>query len=312
MVSPAQSDVIFLASLPTLPPEIKFHILTFLTKTHPKKAACDVITASKICKSWYRLVCNAPTMLQLLKSITYHTTALDVARVLNTKHSFLKIIRDKTITSWKLYTQNNLIYGKELYTAVQRRDQDAIRRLLTYRNLAINWRNKTHETPLMWATCKKGCKEILLLLLATHIDPDLQDRNGNSALMWATDAQGGSANVLALLAAGADPDMQDQWGNTALIRAAAQGKKNIVEVLIHAQANLNIKNKRGETALMATTITKNGHKDIAELLLNAQADCKSTNNHGFTVYEKARQKEQYDIAELMKRSQPAKNGCSLS
>ncbi len=312
MVSPAQSDVVFLASLPTLPPEIKFHILKFLTKTHPKKAACDVVTASKICKSWYRLVSNAPTMLQLLKSIAYHTTALDVARILNTKHSFLKIIRDKTITSWKLYTQNHLIYGKELYNAVQRRDQDAIRRLLTYRNLAINWRNKTLETPLMWATCKKGCKDILALLLATHTDPDLQDKNGDTALMWATDAQGGSANVRALLAAGADPDLQDKGGNTALIRAAAQGKKDIVEMLIQAKANLNIKNKRGETALMATTITKAGYKDIAELLLNAQADCQSSNNHGFTAYEKACQKEQHDIAELMKNTQPAKNGCSVS
>ena len=56
---------------------------------------------------------------------------------------------------------------------------------------------------------------------------------------------------------------------TALIAAAKRGHKEIVNVLIHAKADLNLKIRGGDTAVKLAA--KNGFKDIVNMLITAGA-----------------------------------------
>ena len=66
-----------------------------------------------------------------------------------------------------------------------------------------------------------------------------------------------------LIAEGADLDGKDKFGNTSLHYASQHGSKGIVELLISNKANVNTKNKSGETPLDIVA-----DKDTAEILRN--------------------------------------------
>ena len=73
-----------------------------------------------------------------------------------------------------------------------------------------------------------------------------------------------------LIEAGADLDLRDNEGEAALMHAARNGHKETVDVLIKAGADVNPGDHNGTTALMHAV--KKGHKEIVELLMSAGAD----------------------------------------
>ena len=70
--------------------------------------------------------------------------------------------------------------------------------------------------------------------------------------------------VDSLIKAGANKDIKNKYGRTALMLAAKYGQTAIVDSLIKAGANKDIKNKYGRTALMLAA--KHGYEDIVDLL----------------------------------------------
>jgi ankyrin repeat protein len=57
---------------------------------------------------------------------------------------------------------------------------------------------------------------------------------------------------------------KDNLGGTALMRAAFDGHKEVVELLLEKGADVNAKDKDGGTALMIAYVK--GHKEIVKLL----------------------------------------------
>lgn len=111
---------------------------------------------------------------------------------------------------------NVLVYPEKhtpLHEAIHLRYMDVVKKLLSVKNLKINTRNTRGETPLVHAT-------------RTHF-------------LEAFDS---------LLEAGAKCDVQDEKGNTALMMGVIRGM-DYVRPLIKKGANLNIRNKRNQTAL---------------------------------------------------------------
>jgi ankyrin repeat protein len=70
--------------------------------------------------------------------------------------------------------------------------------------------------------------------------------------------------VQLLLASHANVNARDKQGETALMWAAYHGHKDVVELLLANKADASIKNSTGETALSGAILGK--HQDIAELL----------------------------------------------
>lgn len=90
--------------------------------------------------------------------------------------------------------------------------------------------------------------------------------------------------VKALLSGNIDVDAYDPNGNTALINATEFGNKNIAEILIKAGANVNAKskNKSEATALIRAAVL-NVSPEIVKILLDANADLDVQNANGFTA-----------------------------
>ena len=82
--------------------------------------------------------------------------------------------------------------------------------------------------------------------------------------------RGDLPSILALLEQGADVNARDRYGQTALMLAAHTGYGEVVEALIVHQAKLDITAKFGLSALMLAVIA--GQVDIARLLVKAAAN----------------------------------------
>jgi E3 ubiquitin-protein ligase XBAT32/33 len=76
--------------------------------------------------------------------------------------------------------------------------------------------------------------------------------------------------ILDLLEGGADVNARDRYGQTALMLAAHAGHREVVETLIGHRANLDITAKYGLSALMLALVA--GHEEVARLLARAGAD----------------------------------------
>ena len=131
-------------------------------------------------------------------------------------------------------------------------------------------------------------------LIESGADINILDNNGNNALMWAAikeqtdavkvliDAKNNvfdNVNAVLILAAGScqkdaikeefNINKQDIIGKTALMRTAYNGSTDIVNMLIKAGADVNIKDNADGDAL-ASAIDKN-NTDVINILKNAGA-----------------------------------------
>jgi len=94
------------------------------------------------------------------------------------------------------------------------------------------------------------------------------------------------AAALLFLKAGIDPDSVDDEGSTALMQAAGHGDMAVIHALLGARANVNKRNRRGETALEWAAIA--GHAELVRSLLSRGADAESVERAFVFSAERAR------------------------
>jgi ankyrin repeat protein len=81
---------------------------------------------------------------------------------------------------------------------------------------------------------------------------------------------GNLPKILELLKNGADLEAKNKRGDTALMLTALNGHKEVAEFFIENGADLEAKNKLGDTALMYAA--ENGYEKVVELLIDNGAD----------------------------------------
>ncbi|XP_028515034.1 serine/threonine-protein phosphatase 6 regulatory ankyrin repeat subunit A-like [Exaiptasia diaphana] len=185
----------------------------------------------------------------------------------------------------------------------------------------VNMKDKKGNTALMYAICRLKVDTALAIIEQSNLDPNAVDYRGQTALMKAA-FSGMSKVVSPLLQCGADVNIQDKkgktalmhaiariekrialaiikhskdldsnavdnQGQTALIRAAFGGMTTIVDALITRGADVNIKDKKGNTALMHAIAQKS--EDIALAIVKRSKDLKlnAVDNRGQTALMKA-------------------------
>jgi ankyrin repeat protein len=117
--------------------------------------------------------------------------------------------------------------------------------------------------------------------------------------------RGDAAAVTGLLDGPSPPQMdaKDNYGWTALVVAARQGNRDVVELLLDRQADINAQTVYGETALTCTAAY--GHRDVVELLVRRGADTNAQNRMGRTAEDVAKTEE---IRALLRVSEVAARG----
>ncbi|CAH1397491.1 unnamed protein product [Nezara viridula] len=194
----------------------------------------------------------------------------------------------------------------------------------------VNHLNMYRESPLMIAT-KNGNEAIVNLLLSKYVSVDVEDEFGNtalqiaiskmsinvvksflnngamykvnklnlyneSALMIAT-KEGNEAIVNLLLSMNANVDVQDRDGNTALDLAIMKKNINIAEALLNNGANVNAQGETGTTPLMAAA--SNGDEAMVNFLLFKKASLKIRDDFGNEAIHLAAQRGNIKVIEML-------------
>jgi hypothetical protein len=109
---------------------------------------------------------------------------------------------------------------------------------------------------------------------------------------------GNLEKVKQLLERGADVNVRGKDGETALMIVSWYGKKKIAELLIKKGIDLNAKDNFGRTALMYASWY--GHKEIVKLLLEAGADVNAQDKDDITALMYAFKNGDEEIIKLLK------------
>ena len=109
---------------------------------------------------------------------------------------------------------------------------------------------------------------------------DNTDSSGRTILAWAA-SHGDEDAVKALLGCGADPNHRDVGGVTPLHMSIYAKSPECLRLLLNAKADVHIKDKYGETALIQA-VRAEDETDFLELLLAHGADIECTNTLGWT------------------------------
>lgn len=224
-----------------------------------------------------------------------------------------------------------------LHKAIEKDNYALVETLL--KRYPVNIRDKTGQTPLMYAA-QKGNKRIVELLLTAGADPNLIDREGMCALHHAIEA-GDEATALLLFSRtkvhhtphdgtslhmaaekgllsvvrcacemGLNKQAVDSRGYTALHVAAIAGKSNIITYLVQEGCPIDhpesptqpakIKSCHQRTALHLAA--RHGHVDAVQCLLSLGADPEKPDRYGRSLCEYAvRSKKRVEMLQFIEQ-----------
>ncbi len=147
-------------------------------------------------------------------------------------------------------------------------------------NTDVNAKDDYGETPLIHAV-KYNKKEFVESLINAKADINAKDRNWNSALHYAF-INDEPEIIKLLINNGADINISIS-GYSPLIYAlySSRSKKEIIETLINAKADVNATDNEGRTPLMQAAIQKN--KEVLELLIKSNVDVYAVDKTGYSA-----------------------------
>ena len=165
--------------------------------------------------------------------------------------------------------------GKALFTAVQNRDVDLVKKLIK-EGAPVNYKDPKNESwsPLQWAAYK-GYMSIAEALIGAGADKEQRNDAGYTPL-YAAEKGNNTPIVSYLMTLGANARTASEAGNTPLMEAARKAQVEIARLLIGPgaifPAIVDAKNKAGETAL--SIAQKGGTQDhkVMVALLKAEQD----------------------------------------
>ena len=190
--------------------------------------------------------------------------------------------------------QKNEFENTELMNAIQDDDLNYTQLLLkNAANANVNIQSKYGETALMIAARKKDIA-FLKLLIQHGAKVNIKDKYETTALMIASRA-GHISHIELLIKNGAKLNFISDSDETALTMADSI---DVLKFLLENGADINLKDRKGRTALMDTAWKYIGPERL-EFLLNQGARINETDNNGLTALMLAAQEENLSSVETL-------------
>lgn len=154
------------------------------------------------------------------------------------------------------------------------------------------------------AAAMNSNRRLLQVILNEGVAPDRPDDNGGqTALMWVVDSSGLSRTrdvecFNLLLQSGADINAKSvQYQNTVLHHALSYGNTRLIKLLIEHGADIEARNKRGQTPLHQAVEEED--IDLVEVLLKHGAELTVVDNNNETPLDLAKRLELPDIQKIL-------------
>jgi ankyrin repeat protein len=195
--------------------------------------------------------------------------------------------------------RRDFVYSKAkdlLLSAAELGHDGVIALLIKSGRFKIDSKDSRDRTVLWWAS-RNGCETSARLLLT--VDPamvDSKDKDGKTPLLVAAE-QGHREVVEVLLEMNSDVNAQSgQYGN-ALQAVSAGGHKEVATLLLDKGADVNAQGGQYGNALY--TASDKGHKEIATLLLDKGADVNAQGGYYGNALQAALAKGHKEVATLL-------------
>ncbi|VDD74642.1 unnamed protein product [Mesocestoides corti] len=145
---------------------------------------------------------------------------------------------------------------------------EAIVQILLFAGADVDKPDAEGRTPLI-AAAYMGCIDVINILADAGANLNHADQDGRTALSVAAFCVPQSTVhtqvVSNLLQLGANPNIGDRENVTPLIGAANSGRREVCELCLEADADVDALDKSGRSALVAAVV--NGHVEVVQLLL---------------------------------------------
>jgi ankyrin repeat protein len=155
----------------------------------------------------------------------------------------------------------------------------------------INQQTRSGQTPLIRSLFGGTARtRVSSALLERGTDLNLTDNAGNSVLHILAGRkrdEGAPALMATLIGHGAAVELQNRKQQTPLVTAVEQGSPEVVQVLIEAGAEVNVRKARGNTLISGLIFCKPEKLAKLELLVDAGADISIPIEHGPLPLEQA-------------------------
>ncbi|XP_046545773.1 uncharacterized protein LOC124255873 [Haliotis rubra] len=153
------------------------------------------------------------------------------------------------------------------------------------------------RTPVMWSARQKQ-KEVFDYLVKSGADLSLTDKSGNNILHSA--CNGGHMDIVRciLLKRLVDINSQDIYGRTAVMMAATRGYRDVFDLLVRDGADLSLVDDAGNTVLHAASL--GGQTGLVEnVLSHITADINTRNKSGETAAMVSKENDKLSVYDLL-------------
>ena len=177
-------------------------------------------------------------------------------------------------------------------------DRAGVRRMLLEKPELLREKGKGDITPLHAALFSQDATAFETLL-EEGFDPNAQARNGITPLMAAAMHPNSRFLAAALKKTGMVPKQTDYKGRDALFLAVVNRQSGNIRLLLQSGADVNCRDSRGNTALMAAFQGRRPTPDAVRLLLQAGADTSLSDKTGLNVRDFAASFNDSEILALL-------------
>ena len=164
-----------------------------------------------------------------------------------------------------------------LFSAVKEADLELVESVLSSSENIINFRDPSGRTALHYAAINLGDMELVTLLIENGADVNARSSSGEFPIHLAITARHYDVIQALLDSSVIDLALIDQYGYSPMHHAVLSGDLDIVCLLVHHGAPLNIQDQSGWTPLLHAA--KAGDPAIVATLLTAGSDVLINSNH---------------------------------